>query len=120
MAYVIIKPVQDRDEYVIWDTEFEHFAAAADRAEIADDMRAIHPDGPAVEPRLARADANGSSALGGWWFGFWDHDALIFEQRGFLPRKHLYHAALLQFDGRDDDVWDLLEPLEDGMEVRRG
>ncbi|GGM52552.1 hypothetical protein ACFFX1_55530 [Dactylosporangium sucinum] len=120
MAYVFIRPASDRDEYVIWDTEFEHFAAYGDRAEIAKDMEAIHPVGPPVEPRLRRADKTGSSAMGGWRFGQWHHGALIYEQRGYLPRRHLYRAAALQIEGRHAEVWDLLEPLEDGMEVRRG
>lgn len=120
MGYVIIKPIRDRDEYVIWNTEYENFAAAGGRAEIADDMRAIHPDGPPVEPRIARADRCGSSAMGGWRFGQWHYGQIIYEQRGYLFRRDLYRAALLQFDGRHEEVWDLLEPLEEGMEVRRG
>lgn len=43
-----------------------------------------------------------------------------YEQRGVLPRRHLARACELLGEGRQSEVWDLLVPFEDGMEVRRG
>lgn len=43
-----------------------------------------------------------------------------FEQRGCLPREHLYRAAVLLAEGRESEVRDLLAPLDECAEVRRG
>lgn len=45
----------------------------------------------------------------------------MYEQRGLLPRTRLALAArLLIIDDREAEVWDLLEPFDDGTAVRRG
>jgi hypothetical protein len=119
MGYVIIKQAPDRDEYVIWCTSTERPIAVGNRAEIAGDARTIEPDRGDIDARLAHADMHGSSMIP-YKFGWWIDLQLIYEQRGLLPREHLYRAALLQIDGRHAEVWDLLEPFEDEMEVRRG
>ena len=60
----------------------------------------------------------GTSAYDG--DGGWDDPGFIYEQRGWLPRRHLAEMCRL-LEARDEPaVWDLLEPFEDGMEVRRG
>jgi hypothetical protein len=77
------------------------------------------PSDPPAE-RLARADRNGSSAYNYKIDGGWDDEGFTYEQRGWLPRERL--VAACEALERDDQaaVWDLLEPFEDEMEVRRG
>jgi hypothetical protein len=128
MGQILIKPVRDRDEYVLWSTVVEAPIACGDREEMLaelleewhrDHRRDVPPAGLAApERRLERADRYGSSALDG--FFRWDDESLIYEQRGLLARKDLYYAALLACDERDSEVWDLLTPFEDETEVRRG
>jgi hypothetical protein len=119
MGYVIIKQAPDRDEYVIWCTSSERFAAAGDCAEIARDAAELEPERDDLDARLDHVDLRGSSMIP-YSEGWWEQESLIYEQRGYLPRRHLYYAALLQLDGRHAEVWDLLEPFEDEREVRRG
>jgi hypothetical protein len=77
------------------------------------------PSDPPAE-RLARADRNGSSAYNYKIDGGWEDEGFTYEQRGWLPRSLL--VAACEALERDDEpaVWDLLEPFEEGMEVRRG
>ncbi|GAA2526204.1 hypothetical protein GCM10010201_26120 [Pilimelia columellifera subsp. columellifera] len=69
--------------------------------------------------RLDRADANGTSAAGGFaFFGRWDDTHLMYEQRGLLPRGSLGRLCELLVGDPVDDcaVKALSEPLEDGVE----
>ncbi|MCW6008697.1 hypothetical protein K1W54_29745 [Micromonospora sp. CPCC 205371] len=127
MGHILIKPVPDRDEYVYWSTVVEAPIAFGSRvemlAEFAEEWKRDHGDIPpqgwrSPEARLARADEYGSSAVDG--FFRWDETTLIFEQRGLLARKDLYRAAELLHEEREAEVWDLLTPFEDEVEVRRG
>lgn len=119
MGYVIIRPIRGTDEYVIWCTGTERPVAVGDREEIARDAAAIEPDRADHQARLDHTDLHGSSMVP-YGFGWWDDDAFIYEQRGLLPRARLAEAARLLIDDRDSEVWDLLEPFEDGTAVRRG
>lgn len=119
MGYVIIRPASGVDEYVIWCTSTERPVAVGDREEIARDAAEIEPDRPDLEARLDHTDLRGSSMIPSR-FGWWDHDAFIYQQRGLLPRAQLAAAARLLVEDRDSEVWDLLEPFEDGTPVRRG
>ncbi|MFB6392701.1 hypothetical protein AAFH96_06215 [Polymorphospora sp. 2-325] len=121
----MIKPERDRDLYVCWSTITECPIAWGDRAFMLDHLTREHPaDGaPIAEPgaRLDRADLNGTSALGGFsFFGKWDDEGFVYEQRGVLPRQHLARACELLNNDREAEVWDLLEPFEEEMAVRRG
>ncbi|MFG3710862.1 hypothetical protein [Micromonospora sp. NPDC047730] len=130
MPSIVIKPDRDRDLYVYWSTVVEAPVAWGDRASMLDhltsEFRRHHPGAipdSISDPgrRLDRADLNGTSAAGGFaFFGRWDDDGLIYEQRGILPRHHLARACELLEAGQDAEVWDLLEPFEDETEVRRG
>jgi hypothetical protein len=122
---IIVKPERDQDFYLGWSTNSEspvwwgprNFALTY----LIEDAEKPYGDKTDPVARLDRADLNGTSALGGFaFFGRWDDEGFIYEQRGFLPRKHLIAAC--EALGRNDEpaVWDLLGPLEDGMEVRRG
>jgi hypothetical protein len=118
VGHILIKPVRDRDEYVYWSTIVEVPLWSGSRAEALVDLeRESRDSAGGIEARLARADLYGSSALDGCCR--WDDDALIYEQRGSLPRQHLFRAARLLAEGRDAEVWDLLVPFEDEAEVRR-
>jgi hypothetical protein len=128
MGHILIKPTRDRDEYVYWSTIVEAPIAWGDREEMLRELTAEwHRDhGHDVPPagltapgkRLERADTYGSSSLDGFYR--WDDDSLIYEQRGLLARVDLYRAATLLGNGRESEVWDLLTPFEDEVEVRRG
>jgi hypothetical protein len=119
MGYVIIRQAPDLDEYVVWCTSSERFVAVGDRAEIARDAAELEPERDDLDARLDHLDLHGSSMIP-YTLGWWDHEALIYEQRGLLPRRYLYLAALLQIASRHDEVWNLLEPFEGETEVRRG
>jgi hypothetical protein len=128
MGHILIKPVPDRDEYVLWSTVVEAPLAWGDREEMLRELTVewrrdhgadVPPAGlTAPEKRLDRADKHGSSALDGLFR--WDDDSLIYEQRGLLARVDLYRAAVLLGEDREAEVWDLLTPFEDETEVRRG
>lgn len=130
MPSIVIKPERDRDLYVYWSTVVEAPVAWGDRAwmlqHLSDDHHRRHPgqkpdllNDPAG--RLDRADIHGTSAAGGYaFFGRWDYDGFMYEQRGILPRRLLTRACELLGDDREAEVWDLLEPIDEGIEVRRG
>ncbi len=121
MGFVIINQAPDRDEYILWSDFTERPIAAGTRAEMIPYVDKVDPPDrfSTTAERFDRADRQGSSMIP-YPHGWWESYGLIYEQRGYIPRKRLYYAALLHLDGRFSDVWDLLEPLEDGMEVRRG
>lgn len=115
---VVIKPSPDRDEYVVWCTTTEAPAAAGTRAEVltwlTEDWYRQHPlchplGAGAPAERLARADATGTSAMGGYAFGQWGEDLFRYSSRGYLRRGDLYSAALLLEAGRDGEAAALLE-----------
>lgn len=130
MSDIVIKPDRGRDFYVSWSTGAEAPVAWGGRAFMLDylagEWQRDHPDIPHdryTDPsrRIERADHAGTSAVGGYaWFGRWDYGGFSYEQRGVLPRRHLARACELLGEGRQSEVWDLLVPFEDGMEVRRG
>lgn len=118
MPSVVIKPVRDRDEYVIWSTvtESPHAFGGFEK------MTALLVGGirgggfERSQPVLARADQYGTSDFAGW--GGWGTDAFIYHQAGLLPRARMYEAACLM-DGfmgggcQEVDVLNLLDPLWD-------
>ncbi|MFC7276242.1 hypothetical protein ACFQS1_19795 [Paractinoplanes rhizophilus] len=119
MGRFVIKPDRDVDFYVGWSTIVESIIWWGPRAEV---LAYLAEDAPADPPeeRLARADLNGSSAYNYKIDGGWEDEGFTYEQRGWLPRSLL--VAACEALERDDEpaVWDLLEPFEEGMEVRRG
>lgn len=131
MGSIVIKPDPDRDEYVEWSTNVDAPVGYGTRTEMLAELDGAGLDsGPCPTcgswvsshslpaARLDRADKYGSSAHTAE--GRWGDDEFIYEQRGYLPRRHLYQAARLLGVGRDSEVWDLLIPFEDETEVRRG
>ena len=70
-----------------------------------------------TEERIARADEFGTSSMRRWYA--WDDNGMIAEQRGFLPRRYLRAYALLYAHDELQGAFDLLEPFEHGMQVRR-
>ncbi len=125
MVTIIVKPERETDFYVGWSTNSEspvwwgtHVQA---HQYLTEDAKKPYGDRTDPDVRLDRADINGTSALGGFaFFGRWDYEAFIYEQRGYLPRWRLTEVCHLLAAEDEAGVWDLLEPLEDGMEVRRG
>jgi hypothetical protein len=129
MVNILIKPDPDRGEYVYWSDELERPIAHGNRAAM---VRYItmeweqrwpgrpQPAGHTAEDRAARADLRGSSATGGFRFGHWHDDEMILEQRGLLAREDLWAAAVFFAAGQDEKVWDMMTPLEEHTEVRRG
>lgn len=122
MPTIVIKPSRDEDFYVGWSTIVEAPVWCGSREEAAQILvldASGSPDQP--ESRLVRADINGTSAAGDFaWFGRWDYEAFIYEQRGRLLRERLAQAVRLLESGDESAVWDLLVPFEDESEVRRG
>lgn len=118
MPSVVIKPCRDRDEYVVWSTVTESPHGYGDRTEMAELLRGgirrnDEQDRRNPEPALARADRYGSSAHPEWGEGHWGDDCWIYHQAGILRRSGLYRAAVLQCEGRERDILDLLEPFDD-------
>jgi hypothetical protein len=120
VAVIVVKAEPGRDFYVGWSTEYEAPIWWGSRADVLKILAGRVGDDP-PEVRVARADAHGTSAIGGFsFFGRWDDERFMYEQRGCLPRSRLI-AACVALDRDDDEaVWDLLEPIEEGMTVRRG
>lgn len=125
MPRIILKTTPDDDFYVEWSEIVEAPVFAGTREEmlvhLCEDSPAMqyHPVGNAGA-RLKRADETGTSAAGGYsWFGTWDCDSLIVEQRGVLPRAHLGQFTRLWLAGDREPALDLLEPFEDLDAVRR-
>lgn len=123
MPSVVIKPDRGRDEYVVWSTVTESPHAYGNRAEMLELLRngirgsdedRADPEGP-----VRRAHHFGSSAMGGWTVGHWEDDCFIYRQAGILRRPDLHRAAVLQCEGRERDILDLLDPLEDDDDARR-
>jgi hypothetical protein len=116
---IIIKPERHRDLYVGWSNVVEAPTWLGTRAE------ALAQGCP--ESRLRRADETGTSQMRdpmssytGPLDGAWDDTGFIAEQRGFLPRARLGDYVTAYAEGRMEDCWDMLEPLDDATEVRRG
>lgn len=129
MGDVVIKPSRDVDLYIVWSTIVESPLTWGNRIDIEHWLYERHdarfPGVPHNEmtipaSRLTRADVNGTSDATGEQFFGWDDEEFIYEQRGFLPRRHLARMCELLEQDNEAGVWDLLEPFEVGMEVRRG
>lgn len=130
MPHIVIKPEPGRDLYVIWSTLVDGPIAWGDRAEtlvyLTEEWQRNHPalalsDITDPAARLDRADANGTSAAGGYaFFGRWDDTHLMYQQRGLLPRGSLGRLCELLLGDPVDDVAvkALLEPIEGEAEVR--
>lgn len=130
MPHIVIKAAPNQDAYVYWSTIVEAPIAYGDGGEmleiLTEEWQEQHPGmstdsitDPAA--RLARADRTGTSAAGGYaFFGAWDYGEFIYEQRGYLARQDVLRAAELLREDREAEVWDLLTPLEERTEVRRG
>lgn len=92
MGRIIIKASRDRDLYVDWSTIVEAPAFIGNRTEMLAYLQRDPLDPSSYEPetRLRRADSTGTSAAGDYaWFGKWEDDGLIFQQRGTVPRGML-------------------------------
>lgn len=120
MGTIVIKPDRDRDFYVGWSTVTENPHWWGPRAEVTAYLaEQATPDRQSQpEARLARTDERGTSSYNGE--GGWDDDGFIYEQRGWLPRRHLAEVCRLLEAENEPAVWDLLEPFDDETEVRRG
>ncbi len=121
MGFTIIKQDRDRDEYVLWSDFTERPVAAGTRAEMIPYVDEVDPPDrfSTTAERFDRADRQGSSMIP-YSHGWWDDDGMIYEQRGWLPRRHIAEACRLRLAGRESEGWDLREPVEDETEVRRG
>jgi hypothetical protein len=106
----IVKVAPDTDLYVGWSDVVEAPVGMWTRAEALGDG--------CPESRLRRADETGTSAHPGFYD--WNSGGMIAEQRGYLPRARLEAYVRAYMDGRMEDCWDLLEPFDDAIEVRRG
>lgn len=125
MVVIVVKARPGADFYVGWSTNQEAPAWWGSRADalqyLVEDARSPYGDQTDPGERLDRADRSGTSALGGFgFFGRWDYERFAYEQRGCLPRGLLVEACSALSRGDEPAVWELLEPWEDGMEVRRG
>lgn len=114
---LIIKPVADVDEYVVWSNIVEAPLFVGDRAAVLRHLGPGGGEGDSTGERLERADRDGtSSRIGDGCFG----DYMIFEQRGYIDCPKLGELARLLVAGRRDEALDLCRPFEDEAEVRRG
>ncbi len=122
MPSVVIKPVRDRDEYVVWSTVTESPHGYGNRAQMVELLRAGIRGNDAADPEEVVRNAThwGSSARGGWTEGHWDDRSFIYHQAGWLHGRDLFLAAqAMDGDGcREGLILDLLTPLEDDDEKR--
>jgi hypothetical protein len=126
VSRIIVKAARDLDLYVGWSTNVDAPVWWGTRADILaymcsqearDDPGEDHTD---PVPRLARADEHGTSAVGGYaFFGRWDDEYLVYEQRGLLPRGRLAEVCAALEKDDEAAVWDMLEPIADDMPVIR-
>lgn len=123
MPTYIVKPVRDRDEYVVWSTIVDAPIAVGTRAELAPQLLEMYGYQAGDPARFERADEKGTSALGndfGWddryggdvfWLGntHWDPGPESYQVR----RANL--AAYARADIAEDTVTclTLVEPYED-------
>lgn len=117
MGEYVVKPDPEEDWYVYWSDVTDRPVSAGTRAEF---LEASWVAARSVEPvarRLDRADRLGSSAFFDlyWWGCEW----LCFDNRGMLPRARLRGFADAVLSGDLQRAYDMLEPFEDGMTVRR-
>lgn len=111
MPRFLIKVAKDRDAYIEWSTIVEAPAAIGNRA----DFLAGND-----EERLARTDAQGTSAMYFDWLppekqeGGWDCSGLIYMQLGFLSRARFADVYdLLSVDINASIPAEWLEPFDD-------
>lgn len=107
---LLVKCRKVEDFYVAWSEETEAPVWYGTAAEARKEGY--------TEERIARADRTGTSSIPGFYA--WDHDCLIAEQRGYLPRRFLRAYTLLYDFSYDQAAYDLLEPFDGESEVRRG
>lgn len=115
-AGLVIKPLSDVDEYVLWSLMAEGPIFVGTRREM---LAFLGPavDGQATVPRLDRADRTGTSSVlldGG--FG----DYMIFQQRGIVDCSRLGKLSRLVLAGEYDAALDLCRPFDGEEAVRRG
>lgn len=108
---LLIKAAPDKDLYVGWSNTCDMPAGVWSRE------TAIEYGFP--PSRLDRADANGSSATGGYTSGHWDDAGFVAEQRGWLRRDRLGDYAVEYLNGDRQAAYGLLEPFEGESEVRK-
>lgn len=111
MPQFIIKADRERDAYIEWSTVVDAPVAIGTRADFLAES---------AEERMARTDAQGTSARGYNWLpptqqeGGWDDDGLIYMQRGTLPRSRLgdlFDLLDADINAEVPDEW--LTPFED-------
>jgi hypothetical protein len=124
MPSYVIKPDRDMDLYAGWSTVVDNLTWAGTRAEalviLARDIPHGYDPKPGNSPedRIARCDSNGTTALWpetGGYFGGWDDDALMVEQRGMLPRADLARFVAALIDDDEDTAYALVRPFEDDL-----
>lgn len=123
MGTIVIKPERAADFYVGWSTVTESPHWWGSRAEatgfLSEDRARRGGVDHAPEERLARADEHGTSDMS-IRDGGWDDEGFIYKQRGWLRRDRLVEVCRLLAASDEAAVWDLLEPFDDEVEVRRG
>jgi hypothetical protein len=117
MPSYVIKLDPALDLYVYWSTVVEAPLFWGDAAELTEYLvengeKKPEYSRPEIAQRIARANQNGSSAIG-FRFGYWDDTHLIYQQEGMLPRSRL-HDFLASFN-EEKQTFDtsMLEPFED-------
>lgn len=115
MVDIVFKAAPEVDLYCVWTTEYDRPVRVANRAGMLAYLREHTDTSYALnspEGRLARADATGTSAVGGFlFFGAWDDEGITVEQRGWLPRADLAVFLGLYF-GDAEPAYKLLKPFE--------
>ena len=115
MPRFIIKPVADRDEYVVWSTIVDHPVECGSRAAFADEY--FDQEEYAAE-RFKRADKNGTSGYDAAWFG-WDHEEFLLHNMDWtdepyrsVKRENLYVYTEAAADGDAELCAELTEPFD--------
>lgn len=112
MPRLIMKEAPGVDWYVEWTTVSEGVTWAGTRAEALAMLQrrgSQHVADFTPEERLAYCDEHGTTARWEFAEGGWDDKGFVFNQQGWLSRANVFELGR-RLD--DDDISDLLEPLE--------
>ena len=112
MPREIVKVAPDEDFYVEWSSIVEAPTAFGDREGMQAHLASTDALGDGK--RIDRADATGSSAIGGWGWT-WEHETTIYQQQGNLPRRNLRALCARLAKDEHADCKDLLLPFDDDL-----
>lgn len=108
MPKYIVKPDRNEDFYVNWSEIVDSPTAWGTKSEVE---KILGYEPGSADDRFQRADETGTSSYDRR-FGGWSDSGFIFEQIGWLSRRHLKAICLWLEEHDDIEGFPHLEPLE--------